>query len=61
MTELNPWRDPSYYQEGPFVKCHGCGQRCHKTRWGNWCFKCNVERIERITKNLQDLTNARPT
>lgn len=46
MTE--PWRDQSKYQTGKMVKCLGCNEDCHKTHWGNWCYKCNVERIERI-------------
>ena len=45
---IEPWQDPANYEEGPIVKCLECGQRCHKTKWGNWCFKCNVKRIERI-------------
>lgn len=53
-TEIDHWRDPSYYANGPIVKCYGCGKRCHKTHWGNWCYKCNVERIERITKTLEN-------
>ena len=45
-----PWREQSHYQEGPVVKCLGCGKRCRRTKWGNWCYSCNVERIERIDK-----------
>lgn len=50
-----PWRDPAHYQEGPFVRCHGCGKRCHSTKWGNWCYECNVERIARIDKAFDSI------
>lgn len=46
MTD--PWRDPEHYKSGRRVLCHGCAQRCHETVWGKWCYKCNVERIDRI-------------
>lgn len=59
MSDIDPWRDRSYYINGPVVKCAGCGQSCHETHWGKWCYDCNVERIERITKTLQGLTGAR--
>jgi hypothetical protein len=55
MTD-DPWRDPSRYQNGPIVKCLGCGIDCHKSPWGKWCFKCNVERIERINKQFKEFT-----
>lgn len=55
MSELDIWRDESYYQNGPIVKCLGCDKDCHKTHWGKWCFKCNVERIERISKTFKEL------
>lgn len=42
------WRDRSKYETGKMVKCLGCKESCHKTVWGDWCYKCNVERIERI-------------
>lgn len=54
--EKDPWRDPSYYQKGPLVNCLGCGCTCHSTFWGKWCYNCNVERIERISKNFSQLT-----
>jgi hypothetical protein len=54
-TDLDPWRDPSYYQNGPIVKCSGCGNKCNETHWGKWCFKCNVERIERISRAFKEL------
>jgi len=48
MTIVDPWRDPERYKTGRIVKCYGCGIKCHKTHWGNWCYACNVERIDRI-------------
>ena len=32
----------------PKVRCLGCGKLGCITAWGKWCFKCNVERMERI-------------
>jgi hypothetical protein len=32
----------------PRVRCRGCGAMGATTRWGPWCLRCNVERIERI-------------
>lgn len=56
MTDdVDIWRDPSYYRNGPIVKCLGCGNDCHKSFWGKWCFDCNVARIERISKSFKDL------
>jgi len=50
-----PWRDPKNYEAGRLVRCLNCGIDCHKTHWGNWCYSCNVERIERINKQFKDL------
>lgn len=38
----------------PKVKCLGCGTRGCITYWGDWCFDCNVERIDRISGFLED-------
>jgi hypothetical protein len=59
-TEIDPWRDPEYYKVGQIVACLGCGLSCHKTRWGAWCYDCNVERIERISKSFASLKDPRP-
>jgi len=32
------------------VRCLGCGKFGCITAWGDWCFECNVERIDRISK-----------
>lgn len=32
----------------PKVRCSGCGELGCVTYWGKWCFKCNVERMDRI-------------
>jgi len=53
MTD--PWRDPEYYKEGKLVQCLGCGETCHETFWGKWCYGCNVARIKRISKTLDQL------
>lgn len=52
MSE-QPWREIEHYQTGRIVKCLGCGKNCHNTKWGKWCYDCNVERIERINKAFE--------
>ena len=56
MQPDEPWRDPANYQIGRRVRCHGCAQECRETHWGKWCFRCNVERIERINRAFEGLT-----
>lgn len=38
----------------PKVKCLGCGTLGCVTYWGNWCFECNVERMDNIGGNLRN-------
>jgi hypothetical protein len=54
----DPWRDPERYKTGRAVKCLGCGEKCHKSPWGCWCYKCNVERIDRIDGRFAPLAEA---
>lgn len=51
MTDL--WRDRAEYQHGEKGRCYGCSKECYKTRWGHWCYDCNVARIERISGVLE--------
>lgn len=53
---LAPHADPAHPGNilRPHVKCIGCGVRGCITAWGPWCFACNVERIDRISRNLGD-------
>lgn len=45
---------PSYH--GPkTVKCYGCGSKCAKSAWGNWCHPCNVKRLDQISAAFDDL------
>lgn len=37
------------------VKCYGCGCKCSKSAWGNWCHPCNVKRLDRISANLESM------
>jgi hypothetical protein len=40
----------------PKVKCWGCGNfGCVGKHWGNWCFGCNVRRIDRISNTLASM------
>lgn len=51
MADL--WKDPAEYQNGKKVLCYGCSRECHDTRWGPWCYDCNVDRIERVSRILE--------
>jgi hypothetical protein len=42
---------PSYHGRKT-VTCYGCGEKCSKSAWGNWCHPCNVERMDRISATL---------
>lgn len=50
-----PWRDPERYKTGPVCVCLGCGNKCHETHWGKWCYSCNVSRIDRISKSFDEI------
>lgn len=56
MTD--PWRDRANYQTGRKVKCYGCGNDCRKTHWGNWCYDCNVKRIDQINGRFRPFAEA---
>lgn len=45
---VEAWRDPENYKTGRIVRCWGCKAKCHQNHWGNWCYDCNVKRIDRI-------------
>ena len=50
------YKDPDHLSNKirPRVRCWGCGTLgCVGKHWGNWCFACNVKRIERISASLQ--------
>lgn len=62
--ELPAYRDPSHptNEVRPLIRCLGCGKfGCVGKHWGNWCFECNVARIERITSNLKNCIRAAAT
>lgn len=61
--ELKPYEDPSHPSNTlrPRTRCWGCGKLgCVGKHWGNWCFKCNNERIGRISINLEAATRTPP-
>lgn len=35
------------------VACLGCGKDGCVTAWGDWCFICNVKRMDRINAALE--------
>jgi len=50
-NEGNSWR----YYTGKDCINDGCDLPAG-TRWSpHWCFKCNVERMKRISKNMKDI------
>jgi hypothetical protein len=51
------YRDPAHpgNRIRPNVRCLGCGALGCVTYWGDWCFACNVARIDRISASLEAL------
>lgn len=45
---------PSYHGRKT-VKCYGCGVKCSKSAWGNWCHPCNVKRMDQISATLEGM------
>lgn len=52
LAYQNP-EHPSYRGK-PTEKCLGCRKAVPKSAWGPWCHPCNVERLDRISANLED-------
>lgn len=52
---MQPYQDPNH--PGNKIRrgliCIGCGTKGCITAWGKWCFKCNVERMDRISAFLE--------
>ena len=46
---------PSYHGRKA-VKCYGCGVKCSKSAWGNWCHPCNVKRLDQIGSALNGMS-----
>lgn len=52
------YKDPKHPSNKirPRTQCWGCKKMgCVGKHWGNWCFECNVKRIEGITGALEEL------
>lgn len=45
----------SSYHGPKVVKCYGCGKKCAKSAWGNWCHPCNVRRLDKISSALDGM------
>jgi hypothetical protein len=41
----------------PEVVCVSCHSFGCVTAWGPWCFQCNVERLDRINRNLKEISD----
>lgn len=39
----------------PRLRCLGCRELGCITAWGQWCLKCNVERLDRIGGSLNKI------
>lgn len=58
---MKAYQDPSHpsNQIRPKTKCWGCGKLgCVGKHWGNWCFDCNVKRIDKISSVLDTMESA---
>lgn len=53
LAYQNP-QHPSYLGRKT-VKCYGCGEKCAKSAWGNWCHPCNVKRMDQISAALDGM------
>ncbi len=55
---MDAYKDPDHPSNKirPNVRCWGCGTKgCVGKHWGNWCFACNNERIDRISGQLANV------
>lgn len=54
-VDLYPYRNPDHpgNKTRADVKCLGCGKMGCVTLWGDWCFECNVKRMDRINASLE--------
>lgn len=57
----NPWADKNHpgNKIRPEVRCLGCGTSGCTTAWGDWCYDCNVQRIERINRAFRGVASGR--
>jgi hypothetical protein len=51
------WADPDDPSNKirPRVVCLGCGEKGCVSYWGDWCFKCNVKRMRKLSAALSRL------
>jgi len=57
---MKPYQDRNDEGNGPLYntgkKCITCHERPAGTAWSpHWCFECNVERMDRITRNMESI------
>lgn len=58
---LPAYKDPNHSTNKirPKLKCWGCGKLGVTGRhWGQWCFECNVERIEGINDKFRPFADS---
>lgn len=62
-TYLEAYKDPNHPGNGPKYKTgelciSGCGREAG-TYWSSlWCFECNVARMDKISRQLNELVNS---
>lgn len=56
-VDPRPWADPNApgNKIRPRVRCLGCGVLGCVTHWGNWCFECNVRRMDHLDGKFQQM------
>lgn len=61
MANLPAYKDPGHPTNKirPNLKCWGCGKKgVTGKHWGQWCFECNVKRIERVNDQFRTFANS---
>ena len=59
-NELKAYQDANHpgNKIRPRVRCLGCGTKGCITAWGDWCFSCNVARMDRINVSMEKIRKA---
>lgn len=61
MADLPAYKDPDHptNKTRPNLKCWGCGTLgVTGKHWGQWCFDCNVARMERINNAFRPFADS---
>lgn len=58
---MKAYEDPNHSSNKirPRLKCWACGKLgCVGKHWGQWCFDCNIKRINKISAVLENMESA---